>query len=87
MIDKLISQYVSRMTVDDVFSFASQYGVSLTKKEADLIFDTVQKNWRTFVYGNPRGILDEMKASLEPFTYQKMEELYIHFKHKYRNYL
>ena len=87
MVDKLISQYVSRMTVDDVFSFASSYGFSLSKKEADLIFDTIKKDWRTIVYGNPRGILDELKISLDPFTYQKMEELYIHFKNKYQNYL
>lgn len=87
MVDKLITQYVARMNLNDVYSFALEHGVTLTKEEAVLIYDTVQKDWRTIVHGNPRGILDQLKEKLQPFTYQKVEELYVHFKNKYQSFL
>lgn len=87
MVEKLINEYVVRMTKEDVNTFAIQNGIILNEKELNLVFTTIKENWHTLVYGNPRGILDTIKTEVEPITYQKIENLYVYFKNKFKNYL
>lgn len=87
MIEKLIREYVDRMTLQDVESFATSHGVVLNEEEKNLIFKEIKTHWHTIVYGNPRGILDNLKKQFEPLTYQKIENLYVYFKQKFKNYL
>lgn len=83
----LIKQYINNLTYGDISSFASTQGITLTNEETEIIYDTIKNHWRTILYGNPRGILDDLKSKLEPHTYSKAEELYISFKEKFENYL
>ncbi len=83
MKEKLISEYVNRMTIDDVNNFALKNGIILKDDEIKLIYDHIKKNWRTIVFGNPRGILDELKSKLDNNSYQKIEALYVYFKNLY----
>ena len=83
MKEKLISEYVNRMTIDDVNKFALKNGIILKDDEIKLIYDHIKKNWRTIVFGNPRGILDELKSKLDNNSYQKIEALYVYFKNLY----
>lgn len=87
MIEKLIREYVDRMTLQDVESFAIANGVVLNEDEKNLIYNEIKMHWHTIVYGNPRGILDNLKSQLEPLTYQKIENLYVYFRQKFQNYL
>lgn len=87
MVEKLISEYVSRMTKNDVNNFAHKNGIILNNYELSLIFNNIKENWHTIVYGNARGILDDVKSKVEPLTYQKIENLYIYFKDKFKSYL
>ena len=82
MKEKLISEYVNRMTIDDVNNFALKNGIILKDDEIKLIYDHIKKNWRTIVFGNPRGIL-ELKSKLDNNSYQKIEALYVYFKNLY----
>ncbi len=83
MKERLISEYVSRMTLDDVNSFALKNGIILKDSEIKLIYDHIKNNWHTIVFGNPRGILDDLKEKLDSTSYQKIESLYIYFKNRY----
>lgn len=76
----LISEYVKRITKDDINKFALKQGVSLTKDELDIIYNYVKKDYKTVIYGNPRVILDELKIKVRPLTYNKIESLYEQFK-------
>lgn len=76
----LISEYVKRITKDDINKFALKQGVSLTKDELDIIYNYVKKDYKTVIYGNPRVILDELKIKVRPLTYNKIENLYEQFK-------
>jgi len=87
MVERLINEYVDRMTKDDVSAFAIKNGVVLNENELDLVFKTIKEKWHTLVYGNPRFILDDVKSKVAPLTYQKIENLYVYFKDKFKNYL
>ena len=87
MNDFLIKQYIDNLTYEDINSFAGANGVTLKNDETEIIYTNIKNNWRTIVYGNPRGILNDLKEHLEPLTYNKIEELYVTFKNKFQNYL
>lgn len=86
MKEKLIGEYVNRMTIDDVSSFAIQNGVTLSSEELNIVYNYAKKEWRTIVFGNPREILDDLKLKINPVSYQKIEALYVYFKNKYSNF-
>jgi len=87
MIEKLIIQYIDRMTLNDIDEFARKNGIVLSKDEIDLVYYHIKTNWRTIVYGNPKPILNDLKSKVDDLTYQKIENLYVHFKNKYSTYL
>ena len=84
MYDFLISEYVHRMEKNDIIDFALKQGIELGDNEVDIIYDYIKKHWRTFLHGNPRGYLDEIKNQVKPQTYNKIEQLYIQFRQKIR---
>jgi len=83
MKEKLIQEYVNRMNINDVKDFASKNGIILNDEEINLIYNQIVNNWRTIAFGNPRGILDDLKAKINPESYQKIENLYVFFKNRY----
>lgn len=87
MIEKLIIQYIDRMTIGDIDDFARKNGVVLANEELELVYRHIKNDWRTIVYGNPKPILEELKNKVDSLTYQKIENLYIEFKNKYSSYL
>lgn len=83
MKERLIEQYVNRMTIDDVNNFALKNGINLSNEEINLIYNKIVNNWKTIVFGNPRRLLDELKNQLNEENYQKIENLYVFFKNRY----
>jgi hypothetical protein len=82
MYEFLIKEYINRMTLKDIKDFALKEGITITDEENQIIFDYIKAYWRTFLYGNPRPILDELKMKLNEVTYNKIEQLYIQAKNK-----
>lgn len=87
MINRLIEQYVSRMTKNDIMVFATKNGIELDDEEVKIIYNHIKKDYKTIIYGNPREILDDIKQKFDTMTYNKIENLYINFKEKYKDYL
>ena len=83
----LIKNYISRLTLDDINGFSKKHGIDLNEDELKLIEQHIRKDWHTIIYGNPRPILDNLKTKLKNNEYQKIENLYVEFKNKYKNYL
>lgn len=85
MKDRLINEYINRMTIDDVRNFAIKNGVTLSEEELTIVYNQAKNEWRTIIFGNPRCILDDLKTKINPISYQKIESLYVYFKNKYNN--
>lgn len=83
MKERLLREYVERMNLEDVKNFALKNGINLNDDELKLIYDKIVNNWKTIAFGNPRGILDELKSKLNNESYQKIENLYVYFKNRY----
>lgn len=78
----LISEYVKRLTKEDIVKFAASQGTILEEQELNTIYTYIKERYKTFIYGNPRPILDELKQKVKPMTYNKIENLYGQFKDK-----
>ena len=87
MIEKLINQYVNKLTLTEIKEFAKTNGIIINNDVAKLIYKYIKNDWHTIVYGNARPILDEIKKQIDLETYLKIETLYIDFKQKYQDYL
>jgi len=83
----LIKNYISKLTLNDINTFAIKNGIELNEEELKIIEKYIRNDWRTIIYGNPRPILNELKEKLNQIEYQKIENLYVEFKEKYKNYL
>ena len=78
----LIEDYVRRLNIGDVERFALKQGIILDNEELTVVYEYIRKNYKTFIYGNPRDILMEIRGKVKPITYTKIENLYIKFKDK-----
>ena len=78
----LIEDYVRRLNIGDVERFALRQGIVLDKEELTIVYEYIRKAYKTFIYGNPRDILIEIKGKVKPLTYSKIENLYMKFKDK-----
>ncbi len=83
--EKLISEYVSRMKKEDVLKFATLNGVTLNDDELEIVYKYAKEDWRTICFGNPREILDNLKKQINFESYKKIEALYVYFKNRYSN--
>ena len=78
----LIEDYVRRLNIGDVERFALRQGIVLDKEELTIVYEYIRKEYKTFIYGNPKDILMEIKGKVKPLTYSKIENLYMKFKDK-----
>ena len=60
----LIKNYISRLTSNDIDTFAKKHGIELNEKELNIVEQHIKNDWRTIIYGNPRPILDNLKNKL-----------------------
>lgn len=87
MQENLINNYIAKMTINDVYSFASKQGINLNDNEASIIYNKIKNNYKTIIYGDASNIFNDVKGKISDNTYIKMEQLYRTFKEKYRDYL
>lgn len=79
----LIEQYINKLTPKDINNFALSKGIKLSDKDLNIIYNHVKKDYKTFIYGNQRAILDELKKEVELSTYNQLELLYLQYKDKF----
>lgn len=87
MIKKLIEKHIKKLTIQDIYNFASKNEINLTENEANYIYDKIKENWEELIFSDHIPILINSKNSLEKETYDKALELISFFKNKYKNYL
>lgn len=87
MIKNIIQKQVEKITLQDVYTYARNNGISLEKEEAELIYKYIKTSWEELIFSDHTRILKEAKPKLKKETFEKIEELITFFKKKYKNYL
>ena len=79
----LIEQYINKLTKEDINKFAVSRGIKISENDLNIIYNHLKKDYKTFIYGNQRVILDELKKEVEPGTYNQIELLFLQYKDKF----
>ncbi len=87
MINKLIEKHIEKLTINDIYDFALKNQIYLKDSEANIIYSHIKTYWKELIFGDYNLILGKVKDSLEPTTYNKIIELIILYKNKYKHYL
>lgn len=83
----LISQYIGKITKEDIIKFATKNNIILNEKEVEIIYINLKQNWETALYGDPTKLFDSLKQQLSKDSYEKGIKLYYEYYNLYKNYL
>lgn len=87
MKEKIIQKYVDMLTKEDIVKFASFQNEILTNNEVDFLYNIIKKEWKTIIFGDYRIILNQYKNNLSVDKWNRIENLIIEYKEKYKNFL
>lgn len=87
MKDKLIKNYINKLTKSDIISFARKNDITLSDLEVDYIFYIIKNKYQEIMYGNPDNLFKELKNKTNPDNYNKIIKLFYIYKDKYQSFL
>lgn len=87
MIQNLIKEHISKLTVSDVKKFAIENNVFLTNDELNNVYDIIKSNWYELIYGDSNSIFENNRSKVSAESYKKAKELFDFFKKKYQRFL
>ncbi len=82
MYEKLIKNYVDKLTINDIFNFANYENIVISNNDANTILFYIKNYWQIIYKGDSTQIFIELKSKLQESTYKKVIELYNKYKNK-----
>ena len=83
MQEYLISEYIKKMTIDDILNFAKKKNIEISHSEAMILYTYAKKFYKEFINSNPNNIIKELKNELSPNTFKEVYKIYLEAKIKY----
>lgn len=75
MKEKIINSYISKLTREDVISFAIKNNIQLSDEEIDILLNTIKSDWKK-ILNNPEEALQNIKNKVSENTYKNIIYLY-----------
>lgn len=82
----LLKNYVEKLTLDQIREFGSKNGINISDTEYQFILDLVQGNFEDLLT-NENKYLSMIEEKINPEEFNKIKELYLKYKEKYKGYL
>ena len=79
----LISEYIKKLSVNDIIDFAHKKGFDIPYSDAVILYSYAKKYYQEFIDKNPQNIIKELKDKLSPDTFKGAYKLYLEAKIKY----
>jgi len=83
----IIKNYINNMNIKDLNILLIKNDIHLNNNELDILYNHLKNDWYTFIYEDSTPILNDIKNSFTPNNYNKLYNIYINAKEKYKNYL
>lgn len=79
-----IEKYIQKIKKEDIFNYANNQGINLTKTELDTLYNYLKSNYKIFLYNKETrpNLLTKLKSQVTSITAQKIDELYYQYKDK-----
>ena len=79
----IISEYIKKITVNDIKNFANKKNINLTNTDAIILYTYMKNHYQDFLNGNDEEIIKEIKNKITPNTFKEAYKLYLEYKIKY----
>lgn len=83
MKDKLLKNYVNKLSINDINDFALKNDIILNDSELDIIIDIIKNDYDELLYGNPDNVFNKLKNNVSSDNYDKIINLFFIYKKKY----
>ncbi len=87
MKDKLIKNYISKITKTDILEFAKKNDINLNDNELEYIYNIIKNQYQEILYGDFNNIFKNLKNNINNDSYQKIVKLFFIYKEKYQSFL
>ena len=76
----LISEYISRLTKENIYSFGIKQGITMQSNDLDIIYYYIKNKYQEF-FNKPDIILKEIKPQITNQAYDIIINLYNKYKY------
>ena len=83
MKNKLLKNYISKLTKKDVNDFAVKNDIILNDSELDIIIGIIKSDYDELLYGNSDNVFNKLKNNVSSDNYDKIINLFFLYKKKY----
>jgi len=82
----LIKNYIDLLTIDNLKEFSLNNNINLTDLELEYLLNLVKNNYEDILI-NDTKYLEDIKNNINSNEYQKVKDLYLYYKNRYKGYL
>lgn len=82
----LIKNYMDLLTIEKLNEFAIKNDIHLNSTELEFIFNMVKQNWQDILKDETK-YLNELQKNINPTDFNKIKNLVIYYKNRYKGYL
>lgn len=82
MYEKIIESYVTKLNLNDIYSFSKKENFNILEEDAKTILFYIKKYWYIILKKDPEDIFLKLKEEVNINTYNKVIELYKKYKTK-----
>ena len=82
----LIKNYIDLLTIDKLKEFSINNNINLNDAEILYILNLVKENFDDILKDDTK-YLEKLKNNINPIEYEKVKELYLYYKTRYKGYL
>lgn len=79
----LVEGIVNKLSLNDIFNFASKNSVNLSLDESQFILRFLKNNWYSLLKNQNIEVIDNYKNNFSPENFVKIKELVEYYKARY----
>lgn len=79
----LVEGIVNKLSLNDIFNFASKNSVNLSLDEGEFILRFLKNNWYSLLKNQNMEVIDNYKNNFSPENFAKIKELVEYYKTRY----
>lgn len=85
MYNKIIENYISKLTKDEVILYAFKNDIILNPNEADYLFNIIKNKYQILLSDNYEIIFKEANNYISKNNLKKLYNLFLDYRAKYKN--
>ena len=78
----LIERYINKLTKQDIITYINNQNIKIPLKDIDTIHYYIKNKYKSFLNGQDKELLEEIKYKVSPSTYKEIEKIYDMYKNK-----